>query len=88
MEGNFGETTVLVCAIINTELLLENIGTEEKTYILSQFLRQYGSYYGILPQDIDTDDFGELWSLWIEMKGAFYAAKVTYEGKDNLFYVV
>jgi len=88
MQSNHWEERVLVCAIIDTELLLEGISTEQKINILFNFLIQCGPYYGILPQDIDTDGFGELWSLWIEIKSAFYAAKVTYEGKDNLFYVV
>ena len=88
MEENLGEITVLACAVIDTELLLENISTEEKTYILFQFLRQYGSYYDILLKDIDASNFDELWSLWIEIKNTFFAAKVTYGGRDNLFYVV
>jgi len=88
MQSNRWEETILVCAIIDTDLLLEGISTEEKINVLFQFLMQHGSYYNILPEDIETDDFDELWSLWLEIRNTFYAAKVTYEGKDNLFYVV
>ena len=88
---NPASNRALASDIIEVESLLEGASKEHQKMLLIEFLRINYEWADLKidPKEIGHWDFGELWSLWVEIKNIPYMISVIYNGnRKRLFYIV